>query len=152
MRVDVVFEGRLYCKESSASSAAQLRAILPLRAVMQVVDVLLPRVLSQLVEDACPAIPGCFVGARPGTQSLDIAHGLQSIIEKGLDDKGHAAIAQADIEKYYDSLDALLLVQWLLQNGTPLPLCSSILRHQMLPQLQLRIGSVKVPILGPSVG
>ena len=78
MFASIVIEGRLYGKESSVSSASQLRAILPLPAIMQVVDVLLPELLASNVDQAGPSIPGCFVGARPGTQPLDIAHGLQA--------------------------------------------------------------------------
>ena len=152
MFASIVIEGRLFGKESSVSSAAQLRAILPLPAIMQVVDVLLPELLASTVDQACPPIPGCFVGARPGTQALDIAHGLQAIIEKGLDDKSRSAVAQADIEKYYDSLDPILLVQWLLQHGASLAACGSILRHQMQPQVYLRIGNVRIPIHGRCVG
>ena len=149
---DVVIEGRLYGKESSTSSPAQFRAILPPPAFMQVMDVLLPRLLAQFLDDACSPIPGCFVGARPGTQTLDIAHGLQSIIEKGLDDKATQKLHRPTSRKFLGSLDVLLVAQWLQQRGARLPLCSGIVRHQMLPQVQLQIGRAKVQMRGRSVG
>ena len=38
---------------------------------------------------------------------LDVAHGLQFVLEKGIDTFGRAAVAQSDIEKYYDNLNVL---------------------------------------------
>ena len=46
--------------------------------------------LDRALEPVLHSLPECFVGARPRTQTLDIAHGLQTIIEKGLDDIRHA--------------------------------------------------------------
>ena len=116
---EIVVSGRAFGKESSVTPATALRAILPLPAVMQVLDVLLPAAVEDHVSRVLPAVPECFVGARPRTQCLDIAHGLQTVIEKGLDNFGGAAVAQADIEKYYDSLPVLRIARWLIAHGTP---------------------------------
>ena len=45
-----------------------LRAILPLPAVMQILDVLLPASLEEVVSKALPAVTECYIGARPRTQ------------------------------------------------------------------------------------
>ena len=63
------------------------RAILPLPAVMQMLDVLIPRAAEEFVSNILPPVPECFIGARPETQCLDIAHGMQFVLEKGLDKK-----------------------------------------------------------------
>ena len=73
----IVVKGQLFGKESSVTSAASTRAILPLPSVMQVLDAVLLDAYENLLSVILPAVPGCFVGARPRTQCLDIAHGLQ---------------------------------------------------------------------------
>ena len=55
-------------------------------AVMQILDVILADYFNSFLSTVFTDIPGCFVGALPKTQCLDIAHGLQSVIEKGLDE------------------------------------------------------------------
>lgn len=83
----------------------QLRAILPLAAVLQVMDILVSHLLTSFVNRAFPSVGDTFNGARPHTQTLDIAHGLQSVVEK------------IDIQRYYDSLDTVLLCKWLEAQG-----------------------------------
>ena len=84
-----------------------------------------------------------FIGGFEGTQCLDIAHGLQTVIEKGLDNFGAAAMAQADIEKYYDSLPVLRIARWLVSNGTPAYHAACLVRHQMCPRIALRSGTIE---------
>ena len=81
-----------------------------------------------------------------------MAHGLQFIIEKGLDDFGRGAIAQADIEKYYDSLPVLSIIRWLCNNGLDHGTAASILRHQMCPKIILACGTADIPIPGRCIG
>jgi hypothetical protein len=104
------------------------------------------------VRELLPSVPECFIGAVPGTQCLDVAHGLQSVIEKGLDNFGAAAVAQSDIEKYYDSLPMLRIIRWLTSRGVPAPLAACALRHQMCPTVVLKIGSSEVKIGGRTIG
>ena len=82
----------------------------------------------------------------PGTPTLDIAHGLQAVIEKGLDDRSQGGIAQQDIQKYYDSVDIFLVIRWLQGRGVPVALCAAVLRHQILPQVVLNIGTCAVDL------
>ena len=86
--------GKLFGKRSATSPAADLRAILPLSAILQIIDAALAAFTNQFVDEIMPPVKGCWVGARPGTQALEIAHGLHFVIEKGLDLKSKAAIAQ----------------------------------------------------------
>ena len=148
----IVVKGRVFGKESSTTPATSLRSILPLPAVMQILDVLIPSTLENHVRTLLPCVPECFVGAIPGTQCLDVAHGIQSVIEKGLDKFGAAAVAQSDIEKYYDSLPTLRIMRWLTARGVPAPLAACALRHQMCPTIVLKVGSSEVKIGGRTVG
>ena len=93
-----------------------------------------------------PKVPECFVGARRFTQVLDVAHGIQSVIEKGLDDFGAAACAQCDIQQYYDSLPIGLIFEWLVLNGLPGVLAAALVRLQLCPQVALHARAAKVDI------
>jgi len=148
----IVVKGRVFGKESCTAPATSLRSILPLPAVMQILDVLIPSCLERHVRELLPSVPECFVGAVPGTQCLDIAHGLQSVIEKGLDNFGAAAIAQSDIEKFYDSLPILRIMRWLTSRGVPANAAACAVRHQMCPTVVLKVGSSEVKIGGRTVG
>jgi hypothetical protein len=148
----MIVKGRVLGKVSSVSAATDIRSILPLPATMQLMDVLLPQFFDSQLVRHLPSIPGCFTGARPRTQCLDIAHGLQMVIEKGLDDFGNAALAQCDIEKYYDSLPTLLIMQWLVDKGAEPAHAACLVRHQMCPKVVLCTGCIQVPIGNRTVG
>ena len=148
----VSIEGRIYGKESAVTEVDNVRAILPLPSVLQVMDVLVQDILTNFLRRAFPPVPGTFIGARPHTQALDIAHGLQSVVEKALDDKSQGAVAQMDIKAYYDSLDTLLLCRWLEEHGVPKRICATTLRLQLLPQVFLNSGAVRVLIALRTMG
>lgn len=84
----VVIRGNVFGKESCRTPASAMRAILPLPAFTQVLDVTLPTQVEDLLAAAAPCGEGSFIGSRPRTQCLDVAHSLQFVIEKGLDDFG----------------------------------------------------------------
>jgi hypothetical protein len=152
MMSSVLIRGRLFGKESSTTLASSTRSILPLPAVLQVVDCLLSSLLHSIIDKACPPVPGCFVGARPHAQVLDIAHGLHLVIEKALDGHSQGAVAQQDIASYYDSIRLLRVARWLVANGAPMSLAASALRHQMLPQVSLSVGGLTIPMNNRSRG
>ena len=81
--------------------------------MLQVIDAALARFFGPRIDGLFPPIVGCWVGARAGTQALDIAHGFQTVIEKGLDMKSDAGIAQEDIQTFYDTMQVLRIVRWL---------------------------------------
>ena len=149
---NIQVRGKVFGKESSVALASGLRAILPMPAVMQIMDVILAGFFNDFLSTVFQEIPGCFVGARPKTQCLDIAHGLQSVIENGLDDFGRSAIAQSDIEKYYDSLPCLKIAAWLVARGANEKHVACLLRHQMCPRVILVLGTLQIAIDDRSVG
>ena len=87
-------------------------------------------------------IDGIFIGARPQTQCLDIDHGMQSTIEKGLDLEGCSAIAQQDIASFYDSLPILLIAEYLVENGIPSSHVACLVCQQLCPRVIVRCGGV----------
>ena len=139
--------GSVFGKEASVTPTSKLRALMPMPAVMQVIDVVIASKINDFVDATLPTHSGAWIGAVPRTQPLDITHGLQSVIEKSLDDHSRGCIAQADIEKYYDSLPVLRVVRWLDANGLELAWCAAALRHQLLPKVSLRTSN-SITVLG----
>ena len=112
--------------------------------------------LAAIIDRGCQCPAGVFFGARPFTQTLDIAHGLQAVIEKGLDDHSKGATAQMDIARCYDSIRLLPIVRWLQRRGLPTPVCAALLRQRMLPRVVLKIGQkigqIQAGVVNRSVG
>ena len=125
---------------------SELRAIMPLPALFQVADVLLAGEIHSWISGVLPCPPSCFEGAVKYTQPLDIAHGLAQAIERGLDNRSHVGIAQADIRSYYDSLNVPALAWWLHEEGMAIAWASAIARLQLAPTLYLRVGHEKACI------
>ena len=117
-----------------------MRSIMPLPALLQIADVLVANQINSWVNGVLPCPRSCFEGAVKYTQPLDIAHGLALAIERGLDDRSHLAIAQADIRQYYDSLDVPALAWWLHLEGLNIAWTSAIVRLQMVLAINLRRG------------
>jgi hypothetical protein len=80
-RVDALALG----EKSSTTLAADLRVILPLPSLLQVCDSLLTLLVQSSLATALPVRPDSFVGAVRRAQVLDIAHGLATVVEKGLE-------------------------------------------------------------------
>ena len=148
----IVINGKVFGKSSAVTRMGDTRAILPLPALLQIVDAGLATYLHQRLDSLLPPVPGCFVAARPGTQALEVAHGLHLVIEKGLDTKSKAAVAQADIQAFYDSMRMLKIGLWLCIRGVPPEAVACMLRHQMLPEVTLHMGAASAAIRGRSVG
>ena len=104
---------------------------------MGLLDCLLEHHLGMFLDSHLPSpiIYGALVGARPKTQVLDVTHVLQTAVEKAIDTKSQGAVAQADVEKYYDSLSILRLTRWLESEGYDVAVLCAILRHQVFSSL-----------------
>ena len=68
------------------------------------------------------------------------------MIEKGLDLKSHAAIAQADIATYFDMLPVFRIVMWLCLRGVERSLLAAIIRHQLCTLLKICRGAESVVV------
>ena len=132
--------GKLYGKESKFPSPAKTRAILPLPALLIVVDAIVALQMGELIDTCCRPPLGVMFGARKGTQVLDVAHAAQLHLQKGGDNFGVAGLAQGDIATYYDSLSCLRIAQWLVHHGLPYVWASAFLRVQLLPTVRLSAG------------
>ena len=75
----------LFGKVNAHPSRAKMRIISPLPLLLQVADVLISQVVDKTVTSSCMQIPRVWVGARPQTQTLDIARGIHVMLEKALD-------------------------------------------------------------------
>ena len=140
-------------KNSSYTSAADTRAILPLPAVLVIIDAFLCARWDHWINVHVAQPYGVHIGARPKTQSLDITHSLHLIIEQGLDAKNGSAVAQSDILSYFDSLPVLRIAEWLLEKGAPPADVAALVRFHMTPRIRLRISdAVSVTIRDRSKG
>ena len=119
-------------KESSITRLDKVRLILPQGALAEVIDVILAARVHTLIERNLPTPSCCFIGGRPRTQPMDIAHTLQCCIEKSLDLRSQGAIAQGDIQQFYDSLPMLKIFEWLIQADAGDALAAAVMRHQLV--------------------
>ena len=94
-------------KSRCVTPVSDIRAIVPLTALLQLVDRVLSLALHDELLHLLPSIPGCMFGGRIGTQARDIGHGVSLLLEKGADRRGGAAVAQGDVRKYFDNLPLL---------------------------------------------
>ena len=141
---ELQIKARAFGKVSSASKLTDLRVIAPLCSLLQLIDAWGAVHLHGVPEVALPLYPGIFVGARPRTQPRDIGHAVSLLIEKGLDAKSQMFLAQADVEKLYDSIRALLVIEWCILRGLPSCVAAAIIRHQLFTCLSVQVGSVEV--------
>ena len=79
--------GSVFGKASSSFVIQEKRAILPQPAILQVIDAAISAYWNKIIDVLVPQPFGVFVGARPNTRALDIAHSLQLVIECGLDQR-----------------------------------------------------------------
>jgi len=145
-------QGRLYAKSRGAVPASKTRTILPLPSILAIFDCTLFTFWQPRIDALFPLVRSTFIGARPHTQTLDIMHGLQGVIEKGLDSHGQAAIAQMDIKRYYDSLPILRIFRYLVGRGCSTPALGCLLRLHCCPPVSLSWGIASTTVEGRSVG
>jgi len=145
-------QGRLYAKSRGAVPANKTRTILPLPSILAIFDCVLCNYWEPKIDMLFPPVPSIFIGARPHTQTLDIMHGLQGVIEKGLDLHGRAAVAQMDIKRYYDSIPVLRIHRYLVSRGCCPSAAACFLRLHCCPSVSLSWGVASVTIAGRTVG
>ena len=89
-------------KESGNTTVEKTRVIMPMPALLNIIDALLVVLLEPFLETLLVVPGSCWIGGRKYTQVLDITHGLTAVIEKSMDLESAGAVAQADIQQYYD--------------------------------------------------
>lgn len=77
------------------------------------------------------------MGARPGTQPMDMAHGCATVLEEGLDQRGVAAVGQLDLKTFYDTFPAVRCCLWLEEKGVDRALCAAEAQHQLAASVRV---------------
>ena len=69
-----------------------------------------------------------------------------------MDLKSVGAVGQSDVRQFFDSNNMLRVFSFLCRNGLPHALAAACIRHQMLPQIMLKLGDDLVNIGSRSIG
>lgn len=139
-------DGRVYGKRQMWPSTGQLRAILPMRPIVQLLDVLLSARLQQFITSVLPPEPRLCVGAVPGSQVLDITHSFQLLWERFADDRSTGGLAQGDIATYYDTIGVLRIARDPRTAGLDRGIVQAVVLMQMCAPIRLSV--VGVPACG----
>ena len=135
---------RIYSKSGLCPSVVDTRVILPLGALGSVCDAILADKLQTAVDEVWGIHAFQWQGARQGTQCLEVASCAQIALERFADDHGKGCIGQADVRRYYDSVDLLLVGRCLIARGVHSTIVRAVLQFQLLPTVFInsRFGSV----------
>ena len=128
---------RCFGKESRCTPISKVRALMPLGALLKFLDRLLSSALRDALWSVFPKRQGCIIGAQRFTQTADIGHGVQLLMEKGGDCKSQAALAQGDISTYFDALPLVRICLFLRRKHVDVKLLCAVMRHQLLTRLVL---------------
>ena len=143
---------RVFGKSSGHTELSDTRVILPLGAIAQIADVLISCRLNIAIDAILPPQSGTFIGARPGTQSAEIALAAQLWVEKALDCGSTGALVQEDVAGHFDTLAMPLIMQWLIKHHVDAALIGAAMRAQMLPEVITRCQAAECSISGRSTG
>ena len=145
--------GRLRAKKPGKVHATQLRSIMPLSSLVGAIDVIIAKSIHGCLASCEADLGAAFLEtAKPRRQVLDAVFPASIAVERGLDARGHVAVAQADVEKYYDNLCPLRIAAWLVSRFSAyipeaMGIASTFLMLHALPQITLSIGSATAPPL-----
>ena len=114
--------------------------------LLQYVDTILSLRLATHLSTTLTAPPCFYDSAIAGSQTADIRFALRLAAETGLDCEGHVAMAQADIQAFYDHIQMTLILCWLLQQGIDIVTACAVVKLTVLPVVLLPAGSVLVDI------
>ena len=104
-------------KEGHRPAPADTRCLLPLNCLISLLDKLVANRIHKFVERTYEIPPHVLVGTKRGTQFLDSAFISQLVVEKGLENKSQGSIASIDIEKFFDNIPILHVIQVLESKG-----------------------------------
>lgn len=127
-------------KRTSLPTVEQVRDLLPQGTLMGILDVLLSRMVHAVL-GALPPLPLSVVeGCRPGASASDLALSARLVVQHALDRRSEGAAGQGDIRQFYDHVPVPRCVEELRAWGLPPPACAAVVRHQLLPLVELRVG------------
>ena len=145
--------GRVLAKDAGAIPADRTRAILPLPVILVILDAIIAVRMHAVIDRLSATADPCFFEcARKGRQVLDIVFPASLVVEKGLDMQSRACVAQADIRRYYDSLQPLMLSRWMIAEGFEIALAIAFLLLQLRPSIVLHVGQAEARISERTLG
>lgn len=135
-------------KNTTTPSLSEIRCIIPLTALMSLIDRILASFLQAWADAMAEDLPRpeCFEGARPRTQILDLTHAASLGVERGLDNRGLFGISSSDIHQYYDHVNVDDTMQYLQSREFPEELAEAVRRAQSQPTLEIACGPETVYI------
>ena len=143
---------RVFGKSSGDTELTDTRAILPLSSIAQIIDMIVSRRLNTEIDLILKPQPGTYVGARPRTQSCEIAVTVQIWVEKSLDAGSTGAIVQEDVRSHFDTLAMPLILHWLRRHKVDPALIGAAMRCQMMPEVVLQCQGAETSITGRATG
>jgi hypothetical protein len=149
---DFTIAARVYSKTGTHPLSADTRVILPLGAIGGVCDAILAEKLQEAVDKIWGVHVVQWQGARSGTQCLEIASSAHIALERFADDAGQGCIGQADVRRYYDSVDLLRVGRCLSSRGADDGIVRAVLNFQMLPGVTLNCPFGTVAIHSRTLG
>ena len=140
----ITVHGLVFGKAASRTAAKATRAILPQPILLRIADALVAQHLNPFIDQALPRPSGAMVGARPGTQVLDISHGMTLAIERCLDSWSHGGVAQSDVEAFFDNVNLLRVAMFAEHElGLDPAWAATAVRVQLMPQVTLAVGPLE---------
>ena len=131
---------RLKGKKTCRPSPKQIRAIMPLPPMLHLFDWMLSTSLNQWLDLHFPVPSSCYCGGTRGTQPADVSHGVALLLQRGADDRGRSAVAQADIATFYDQISPMRVAALLQRLGCPAWLVGGVTAFQLAVSLQFAVG------------
>lgn len=131
-------------KETATPDPTQIRVLMPLCTLAQVLDAACATVFYRVVSAALPTHPAVFLCGVKHTQVLEAAHGCCLLLEHASDSHGAGALAQSDIRAYYDNIRVIRVLRWAEANGCPRWLAAVIERFQNRVPVDIWAGSCLV--------
>ena len=118
-----------------------------------VIDAVVAEQLNTLVDQFAARVPPSFLEcARKGRQVMDITFPMSLVIEKGLDCRSQACVAQQDVKQYYDHLQAMKIADWILRHFSCSGLAATFVRLHCCPSIRLQVGSRVATFQNRSIG
>ena len=148
---NLVVAARAYGKDKGNCKPQRTRVILPLPAILILIDSLLAVRMHEIC-DVLPLPLVFFEGARTKRQCLDIAFSCQLFVEKGLDSKSVGAVAAGDVGRFYDSIKAFLVASWFVSQGLPPALAKAFVFLHSLPTVEINIEKSSTSVGARAIG
>lgn len=128
-------------KKTTTPLAEAVRLIVPMSSEWRILDVVVSERVQAWIGSLGSLPDGCMECGVRGSGAQQAVLGARLVVEKSLEGFSRGALLQADIKQYYDHLDPVACARWMLDKGCPRPLAAAAVRHQLCPEVFVKIGS-----------